>query len=188
MSWISTTPCRRLRFGERTDLQFKSLVRWAKQQRTAMIEASPDEELTALLNDFDEVGGVLDYVKLRARAAVASSQVHRAAALAGIVEIDRRLEKVAEALASDDLPAERFFRLTCNESELSGEPVPFATFWGTDDVRPKPLGQHASSIPTVDGYKTAFFHPPYSLRCSEHEGEELFDRINAFVLGADPAG
>ena len=109
-----------------------------------MIEASPDEELTALLKDFDEVGGVLDYVKLRrARASVASSQVHRAAALAGVVEIDRRLEKVAEALASDDLTAERFFRLTCNESELSGEPVPFATFWGTDDVRPKPLGQDA---------------------------------------------
>ncbi len=104
MSWISTTPCRRLRFGERTDLQFKSLVRRAKQQGTAMIEASPDEELTALLKDFDEVGGVLDYVKLRARASVASSQVHRAAALAGVVEIDRRLEKVAEALASDDLP------------------------------------------------------------------------------------
>ena len=154
----------------------------------AMVEVSPDADLVALLANFDENGGVLDYVTLRTEAAVASPQLHRAAALAGIAAIDRRLEKQAEARASEDDPAGQFFRLKWDESKLSGEPVSFATFWGTDDVRPKPIGQHAWSIPNVDGYKTAFFHPPHGLRCSDHEGEVLFDRINVLVLSPDATG
>ena len=62
----------------------------------------------------------------------------------------------------------------------------FTTFWGTDDMKPKPIGQHAWSIPNVDGYKTAFFHPPYGLCGSDHEKECLFDGINAFILGSNP--
>jgi hypothetical protein len=139
----------------------------------AVIEVAPDEGLTALLERLDAIGGVLDYVALRASAEVASPASHRAAALAGIAEIGRRLG---------------WARLQWDESKLSGEPVSFTTFWGTDDVRPKPLGQNGWSIPNVDGYKTAFFHPPYRLLCSDGESEQLFDKINAFVLGSAPAG
>jgi hypothetical protein len=153
-----------------------------------VIDVASDEELTALLERFDAIGGVLDYVVVRTGAEVASSTSHRTAALAGIAQIDRRLGKVAEARASADIPAERFFRLTWDESRLSGKAVSFTTFWGTDDVRRKPLGQNGWSIPNVDGYKTAFFHPPYRLLCSDDEAEELFNRINAFVLGSAPSG
>jgi hypothetical protein len=59
-------------------------------------------------------------------------------------------------------------------------------FWGTDDVEPKPIGDHAWSIPNVDGYKPAFFHPPYGLEGSPSEKAELFASINRYVLGVDP--
>jgi hypothetical protein len=152
----------------------------------AVIEVASDEGLTSMLESFDAIGGALDYVALRASAEVASLTSHRAAVLVGIAEIDRRLGKAAEARASVAIPAERFFRLTWDESKLSGEPVSFPTFWGTDDVRPRSIGGNGWSIPNVDGYKIAFFHPPYKLLCFD-EAEELFDRINAIVLGLDPA-
>jgi len=151
-----------------------------------MHEFSPDAELAALLVRFREIGGVVDYVLLRSGVLPAPPQFHKAAALAGIAAIDRRLESWAVSHASEEYPAEGFFRLEWDESKLSGGPVSFTTFWGTDDVKPKPIGQHAWSIPDVDGYKTAFFHPPYGLRGPDHEKEGLFDGINAFVLGSDP--
>lgn len=153
-----------------------------------MMEVSPDAGLAALLADFDEAGGVLDYVILRTGAAPTSPQLHRAAALAGISAIDLRLEKWAEIHASEDLKAERFFRLRWDESRLSGRPASFTTFWGTDDAKPEPLGRGTHRVPNVDGYKTAFFYPPYRLSCPDHEAEHLFDGINSYVLGPDPAG
>ena len=38
----------------------------------------------------------------------------------------------------------------------------------------------------MDGYKTAFFHPPYSLQGSASEKAELFAGINRYVLGSNP--
>lgn len=128
-----------------------------------MVEVAPDEGLTALLESFDAIGGVLVYVALRAGAEAASPTSHRAAALAGIAEIGRHLG---------------WARLAWDESKLSGEPVSFTTFWGTDDVSRELM---------IDGYKTAFFFPPYRLHCSNAEAEELFDKINAIVLGSSPA-
>jgi hypothetical protein len=153
-----------------------------------MHEFSPNAESAASLVEYRERGGVLDYVFLRPGGAAAASQSHKAAALAGIAAIDRRLESWAVSHASERYPVDSFFRLKWDESKLSGGPVAFTMFWGTDDVKPKPIGQHAWSIPDVDGYKTAFFHPPYGLRGSDHEKEDLFERINAFVLGSDPTG
>lgn len=148
----------------------------------AMVESVPDPGLAALLAKFEESGGVLDYVILRAEAGMTPSQLHRAAALAGIAVIDNRLKKRAEA---PPYPVER---LKWDESKLTGEPVSFASFWGTDDVMPKQLSPHTQGIPDIDGYKTAFFHPPYHLHMPMQEGEILFDRINKFVLGPDPTG
>jgi hypothetical protein len=151
-----------------------------------MHEVPQDAELVTLLTKFSESGGVLDYVFLEP-GNVAEPQSHKAAALAGIAAIDRRLECRAISHASEEYPAERFFRLEWDESKLAGKPVSFASFWGTDDVRPKPMSRRAWSIPEVDGYKPAFFHPPYGLRGSDPEIEGLFEGINAFVLGSDPA-
>jgi hypothetical protein len=53
----------------------------------AVIEVAPDEGLTALVENFDAIGGVLVYVALRAGAEAASPTSHRAAALVGIAEI-----------------------------------------------------------------------------------------------------
>ena len=88
--------------------------------------------------------------------------------------------------ATPDFPVEKFFRVRWDESKLSGRRVGLATFWGTDDVEPKPLDGGASTVPNVDGYKTAFFHPPYSLRAKTDETVELFKGINRHVLGDDP--
>jgi hypothetical protein len=149
-------------------------------------EASPDADLAALLARFEKSGGRLDYVHLQLGGATSAEACHKAAALAGIAAIDRRLESWAISHASQEHPVERFFRLTWNESKLVGGRVSFATFWGTDDVIPKPLGRRAWSCPDADGYKPAFFHPPYGLRGTDQEKGDLFNSINAIVLGTEP--
>lgn len=153
-----------------------------------MQEMPPNTELAGLLADYDSRGGVLDYVFLQADLEMPPLQFHKAAAVAGMAAIDRRLEQWAVAHASKELPIERFCRVTWDETKLTGEQVSFETFWGTDDVRPKPSGTKSWSIPLVDGYKTAFFHPPYSLSGSDEEKEALFTQIGSFVLGPDPHG
>lgn len=148
-------------------------------------EAS-EPELRSLLARFDAAGGVLDYVFLAQAGVGPPHACHRAAALAGMAEIDRRLEQWAVQNASAKYPIEMFFRVRWDEAKVAGEPVSFSTFWGTDDVEPKPIGDRAWSIPNKDGYKTAFFHPPYTLSGSASEKMELFVGINRYVLGADP--
>ena len=128
-----------------------------------MIEIAPDDGLTALVENFDAIGGVLAYVALRAGEEAASPRSHRAAALAGVAEIGRRLG---------------WARLTWDESKLSGRPISLATFWGTDDVNRESI---------IDGYKSAFFFPPYELHCSSTEAEWLFNEISGIVLGSSPA-
>lgn len=151
-----------------------------------MRSEAADPELDSLLARFDAAGGVLDYVFVGQAGDGLPHARHRAAALAGMAEIDRRLEQWAVQNTSAKYPIEMFYRVRWDESKLTGEPMSFQTFWGTDDVAPKPLGDRAWSIPNVDGYKTAFFHPPYSLRGSAAEMVDLFAGINKYVLGADP--
>jgi len=151
-----------------------------------MRNKASDSQLCSLLARFDVAGGVLDYVFLERQDAGPPNACHRVAALAGMAEIDRRLEQWAIQNASAKSPIEIFFRVRWDEAKLTGEQVSFSTFWGTDDVEPKPIGDRAWSIPNVDGYKTAFFHPPYTLRGSASEKADLFAAINRYVLGADP--
>lgn len=153
---------------------------------TAMYEVLLDAELAALLARFGESGGVLDYVVVKPIGTDSAPLSHKAAAIAGIAGIDRRLESWALSHASEEYPAEVFFRLRWDESKLVGGPVSFTSFWGTDDVTPQQINQYAWSIPEVDGYKTAFFHPPYGMRGSDREKEDLFDGINELVLGSNP--
>jgi hypothetical protein len=147
-----------------------------------------NSELRSLLARFETAGGVLDYIFLEQPFAGHPQACHRTAALLGIAEIDRRLAMWAVRNASSEYPSESFFRIHWDETKLAGEPVSFSTFWGTDDVEAKSIGDRAWSIPSIDGYKTAFFHPPYGLHGSPSEKAELFDGINHYVLGAMPGG
>jgi hypothetical protein len=151
-----------------------------------MREISPDPELARLLADFGRRGGVLDFVFLQSEKEMPPPEPHRAAALAGMAAIDRRLETYAEATTSTQYPIEIFYRVTWDAARLTGEQIPFETFWGSDDATPTQTSQTSWTIPNVDGYKTAFFLPPYPLRGSEQEHQQLFASINAFLLGPNP--
>jgi hypothetical protein len=145
-----------------------------------------EPNLTALLAKYKTLGGVLDYVILEIQSEDEPDHCHRAAALAGIEAIDHRLEQWAISRASKEYPIELFFRVRWDITKLIGERVPFSVFWGTDDVEPKPINDRAWTIPNVDGYKTAFFHPPYGLQGPASEKMELFTEINRFLFGETP--
>ena len=154
-----------------------------------MIELRPSElepEFSGLLERFKNFGGVLEFVVLETVQPSFSHAHHRAAALAGMVEIDRRLEEFAVRRSSQEFPVERFFRVHWDESRLRGERVNLAEFWGTDDVSIKSIEDRVWEIPIIDGYKTAFFHPPHGLRGSTSSQTELFVRISGYILGTDP--
>ena len=142
---------------------------------------NPDPELVSLLERYGNCGGILDYVLLDSE--LPSQQIHREAAIAGMIAIDRRLEQWAVSHATPKFPPDKFFRLQWDESSMKGETVPFSKFWGTDDMEPKPINGGAWSIPIIDGYKTAFFHPPYGLQETSANQKALFEGINKFVLG-----
>jgi hypothetical protein len=149
-------------------------------------EVAPEPELAGLLAKYEAIGGVLDYISLEPEVDEPTEELHRAAALAGMAAIAGRWERSAIGPASEENPTEAFFRVRWDEAKLTGERVAFGTFWGTDDVEPKPLGDRAWSIPEVDGYKTAFFHPPHGLGGAADEKAELFADINRHVLGIIP--
>jgi hypothetical protein len=151
-----------------------------------MNEVAPEPELAALLANYGRRGGVIDYIVLESTADGPVDRLHGLAALAGMAAIGRRWEQWAVEKSSPEFPAERFFRVRWDEAKLTGQPVTLSTFWGTDDVEPKDLGGRAWSIPTVDGYKTAFFHPPHHLGGPNEERAALFANINRRVLGTAP--
>jgi hypothetical protein len=152
-----------------------------------MREVTPEPELAALLTKYGADGGVLDFVFLEAETEGPPEQLHREAALAGMAAIDRRLEHWAIGHESEEYPLERFFRVRWDEAKLAGEQVSLSTFWGSDGVEPKRIGESAWLIPSVDGYKSGFFHPPHGLRGSSQEQVELFAGIGRLVLGEEPA-
>jgi len=151
-----------------------------------MREVLPEPELANLLATFDACGGVLNYIFLEAYTEESLETLHRAAALAGMAAIDRRLMQWAETHASTERPIEMFFKLSWDETKLTGRQISLWEFWGTDDVEPKCLGENAWSIPNVDGYKTSFFHPPYNFRGSAVERLLCFNGLNRYILGDVP--
>jgi hypothetical protein len=81
---------------------------------------------------------------------------------------------------------ERLCWIRRDETRPTGEQVTLPTFWGSDEAEARRVSRHAWSIPNIDGYKTAFFHPPYGLQGSAGGKAALFAGINRFVLGDDP--
>jgi hypothetical protein len=153
---------------------------------TQLREVTPCPKLAELLSRYEASGGVLDFILLEVKVDGPPEKVHRAAALEGMSAIDRRLEQWAISQSSKEFPISSFFRLRWEEASLTGHPVTFSEFWGTDDAEPKPIGDGAWSIPGVDGYKTAYFQPPYGLRGEADEKVQLFADINSYLLGNAP--
>lgn len=151
-----------------------------------MFSHASDPEIRLLLEKFHASGGVLNYIFLEGQDGETTYACHRRAALAGMREIDRLLEAWAVRHASEEHPFEMFFRVRWDEAKLTGGPVSFSTFWGNDDAEEKRLSECSWSVPERDGYKTAFFNPPYGLRGSAREKAELFTSINRYVLGTVP--
>lgn len=129
---------------------------------------------------------MLDYVILDPPLGLAPYERHRAAAVAGIAEIDDRLANWARTRASARFPIASFFRLRWDETKLKGAMVLFQEFWGLDDVEPKPLGPNAWSTLPVSGYKSAFFNPPHGLS-SRVDTLRLFAQINEHIFGKNLA-
>lgn len=152
-----------------------------------MWETTIDPELTRLLDDYRGRGGAIDHVFLRGAKNGVPEALHRSAALEGMAVIDRRLERWANEHASDQTPVDRFFRVTWDATRLVGHPVTYEVFRGAEDVVPTPIGRDAWSMPERDGYRPAFFHPPYNLRGTWQENEQLYASIAYWVLGSDPS-
>jgi hypothetical protein len=146
-----------------------------------MIELS-DRELEAVIHYCDDMGVVLDYVVLQDVDVLITEETHRKAALTGMSVIDKRLEEWALARASEKFPLECFFRVKIDSRDISGSKTSFAEFWGSNDAFPKTTGHGGWTIPNADGYKTAFFNPPYGLRKPVKEALILFNNINNALL------
>jgi hypothetical protein len=143
----------------------------------------PELDLAVLLIRYEGAGGTLDYVFEESDNLTSAFEFHRAAALAGMAELDRRLVQHAIRNVSEEFPIDAFYRLHWNEELLRGEQVSIGTFWGADNADPDSFGKRDWYI---DGYKKAFFHPVHFLQGTVSENEELFAGINSYVLGDDP--
>ncbi|HEY2828307.1 MAG TPA: hypothetical protein VGJ04_11970 [Pirellulales bacterium] len=132
-----------------------------------MKEVDPDRNLKMYIDTFHRMGGALDYAFLEADADYSSDVLHKQAAIEGMQIIDGA-------------------NSTCDLSKIQGSSISYQTFLGTVEVQPVRISQTAGSIPNVDGYKTAFFHPPYGLRETLPFASNLFVQINNFLFGSDP--
>lgn len=147
-----------------------------------MMGLATNPELSALLNEYDATGGVLDYLFFVETFTGPPANQHRAAALTGMELLARRQEAANRHL-SDTYPNLKLHHLTWDEAKLTGEPITFARFWGNENAGPEQISQNAWAIPEVNGYKTAFFNPPYGLQGTAEKQLNLFAGINNYLLG-----
>ena len=132
-------------------------------------------ELAALLERFEAAGGTLDFLCLQWRDVGSLYASHRAVALAGMAAIRDGWHRKGASLDVE-----------WDQEKLNGGLVNLATFWGTDTPEHQLFGFGMHDMP--DGYKSAFFDPPYGLfgRASDREMIDLFNAINRHILGSEP--
>ena len=147
--------------------------------------ALPDEpHLNETLDVLDNMGCVFNYVPFRQNDAPDQSS-HAQRSLEAMERIAAFYDHRAQTLSNRDFPIEQFWRVSFDAAKLNGEPINAAQFWGNDDAFPTPTGESSFLIPERDGYKTAFFNPPYPLRLSPKEQIELFERVNKQLWNGD---
>jgi hypothetical protein len=134
-----------------------------------------------LLRQFDDGRGVLDYVPFEV-STPPTRQGHQKFAVEALRVLDRACELWAYR---QGIPKEQFFRVRLAHTTPSGVPVSFSDFWGTDDVVPGENAPPTWCVPARDGYKPAFFHPPYGLGLSHEVSLPLFEAINRELFGDD---
>lgn len=147
-----------------------------------MLKTPPSDDVAILLDAYDKRGGVLVYEFYDPTRDGVAWEPHREAAR---LFLDARASESLRFIKSIDPsnPLARTLSYEWDERKLTGKAVDFHTFWGTDDVEPKPIAPDAWSIPIIDGYKPAFFHPPYGLSGGTSGNRLLFESINARVFG-----
>lgn len=152
-----------------------------------MIEITPESDLPHLLRDFRGRGGALDFAFYLGESTMEADTLHHRAATKFLDACAAaHFERVAQIEREQDVPPkDREYKW--DPDALHGTRISFAAFWGTDDVVPEQTGAGGGVIPNVDGYKTAFFHPPYGLRGRVNGNQALFDHINRRLLGDDPS-
>jgi len=146
----------------------------------------PDDGLAFLLAAYEKAGGVLHYVLVEVDTDLSGELLHRRAAVLGMAAIDVRIEEQFRSCAPNGQLSESRFRVLWDETKARGELIPFVEFWGTDDIEPQPISASASALPERDGYKPAFFHPPYPLGIGLTAAKALFKEINRLLLGEVP--
>ncbi|MEM7030297.1 MAG: hypothetical protein AAF629_12075 [Chloroflexota bacterium] len=151
---------------------------------TSLLNLSDYKQLSNCLGQFADIGGVIDYIP-KLFAGIPTTDDHRMAAITAMKIIDQTLEQQAIAYASEAYPIDQFFRISMDSNKLSDTPIPFSEFWGSDDVQKKRLGTNSWKVPNVDGYKRAFFLPPYGLY-GNADFLRLFEDINLDLFGLEP--
>jgi len=153
------------------------------------MKEKPNIELKNFLDEFSNAGGVLHYVLLQIEEQLPAKELHKLAAITAIGIIDARYYERAKKIAVQaKLPLDNFFRLTWDSNKLDAKKITFSEFWGSDNAKiiKSHLGDKGGVVPNVDGYKTAFFLPPYSLDRTLN-AEAVFAQINGLLFGPTPS-
>lgn len=141
-----------------------------------------DNELEELLEEVDLQHVVLDFAFYES-ALPRHYESHLEAAHQFLDSSHMQYQKNHATIDFNQYPLAKNHVYKWNPDELVGTRISFADFWGSDDVAPTPIGDSAWSIPNVEGYKTAFFLPPYGLQKPQERNISLFDRLNERLFG-----
>jgi hypothetical protein len=147
-----------------------------------VLESPIPDDVAILLDAYDKRGGVLVYEFYDRDGNDGVLEAHREAARLFLDSCAAVNRKFIESINASN-PLARTLSYQWEETKLTGGAIDFPTFWGIDDVEQKPIAPHAWIIPNIDGYKLAFFHPPYGLSGGVLGNLHLFESINAHVLG-----
>jgi len=151
-----------------------------------MVEVEPNLELARLLQDFDARGGVLEFAFFRADVLDDIYSSHRTAAHKFLDDAAVAHFARTATIDYDKYPLAQSYKYKWDPEALQGTQISFNSFWGTDDVAVKQIDARAWSTPNIDGYKTAFFHPPHGLTDGVDGNQTLFAELNRLVFGHDP--
>jgi len=134
------------------------------------------------LDAFKKRGGVLDFAFFDLPPSDCSAETHREAARQFL---EQRATETRAFISSIDgeNPLAQLFTYKWNEAKLCGDQIAFDEFWGSDDVDQKEILPGTWSVPEIDGYKAAFFHPPHGLDGGVSGNMPLFESINRQILG-----
>lgn len=148
-----------------------------------MLEELNDLQINNAIQRCEEIGVALDYIILKDKDTSITFEKHKSAALFGMSIIDKRLEAWALKRANEEISIDKFFRVKIYDKNINAKKILLSEFWGNDDAFPKKMdGGKCWDIPNADGYKTAFFNPPYGLRGTLEEQIIEFNEINYLIF------